>query len=91
MVMLSPLGLPCNPPPWGMLTAVDLEIASGGGTLSDNGDGTWTYTPAANASDSTIQNALHAAASRSDTSCAFRWKTPRSSARTSRTKTVKAA
>jgi quinoprotein glucose dehydrogenase len=24
-LLLSPLGLPCNPPPWGMLTAVDLE------------------------------------------------------------------
>ena len=24
-VMLSPLGLPCNPPPWGMLAAVDLK------------------------------------------------------------------
>lgn len=23
-ILLSPLGLPCNPPPWGMLTAVDL-------------------------------------------------------------------
>lgn len=23
-LLLSPLGLPCNPPPWGMLTAVDL-------------------------------------------------------------------
>jgi quinoprotein glucose dehydrogenase len=24
-LVLSPLGLPCNPPPWGMLTAVDLS------------------------------------------------------------------
>lgn len=24
-LLLSPLGLPCNPPPWGMLTAVDLS------------------------------------------------------------------
>jgi quinoprotein glucose dehydrogenase len=24
-VILSPLGIPCNPPPWGRLTAVDLE------------------------------------------------------------------
>lgn len=24
-VLLSPLGLPCNPPPWGMLTAIDLN------------------------------------------------------------------
>jgi quinoprotein glucose dehydrogenase len=24
-LLLSPLGLPCNPPPWGMLTAVDLN------------------------------------------------------------------
>jgi quinoprotein glucose dehydrogenase len=29
-VLLSPLGLPCNPPPWGMLTAVDL----GSGTIA---------------------------------------------------------
>jgi len=28
-LLLSPLGLPCNPPPWGMLTAVDL----GSGTI----------------------------------------------------------
>ena len=30
------------------LTAVGLIITSGGGTLIDNGDGTWSYTPAAN-------------------------------------------
>lgn len=24
-VLLSPLGIPCNPPPWGLLTAVDLD------------------------------------------------------------------
>ncbi|PKQ04318.1 MAG: pyrroloquinoline quinone-dependent dehydrogenase, partial [Alphaproteobacteria bacterium HGW-Alphaproteobacteria-12] len=24
-LLMSPLGLPCNPPPWGMLTAVDLS------------------------------------------------------------------
>ncbi len=24
-ILFSPLGLPCNPPPWGMLTAVDLD------------------------------------------------------------------
>ena len=30
------------------LTAIDLLIASGNGTLVDNGDGTWNYTPAAN-------------------------------------------
>ena len=24
-VALSPLGLPCNPPPWGVLAAVDLK------------------------------------------------------------------
>ena len=24
-LMLSPLGMPCNPPPWGALTAIDLE------------------------------------------------------------------
>ena len=24
-ILFSPLGLPCNPPPWGMLTAVDLN------------------------------------------------------------------
>jgi VCBS repeat-containing protein len=29
------------------LTATGLSISSGGGTLTDNGDGTWTYTPAA--------------------------------------------
>jgi large repetitive protein len=31
-----------------MLTASALAITSGGGSLVDNGDGTWTYTPAAN-------------------------------------------
>ena len=30
------------------LTAVNLAIATGNGGLVDNGDGTWTYTPAAN-------------------------------------------
>ena len=30
------------------LTATELLIASGNGTLVDNGDGTWNYTPAAN-------------------------------------------
>ena len=30
------------------LTAVNLAIAAGNGGLVDNGDGTWTYTPAAN-------------------------------------------
>ena len=30
------------------LSAVGLSIVSGNGTLVDNGDGTWTYTPAAN-------------------------------------------
>ncbi|WDZ81666.1 cadherin-like domain-containing protein (plasmid) [Ensifer adhaerens] len=30
------------------LTAKDLKISAGDGTLHDNGDGTWTYTPAAN-------------------------------------------
>ncbi len=30
------------------LTANDLKIAAGDGTLLSNGDGTWTYTPAAN-------------------------------------------
>jgi hypothetical protein len=30
------------------LTATALAIASGGGTLVDNGDGTWNYTPASN-------------------------------------------
>ncbi len=30
------------------LTAIGLAISSGAGTLVDNGDGTWTYTPAAN-------------------------------------------
>ena len=27
-LLLSPLGLPCNPPPWGMLTAVDLNTGT---------------------------------------------------------------
>ena len=31
-----------------VLTATNLTIASGNGILLDNGDGTWTYTPAAN-------------------------------------------
>ena len=31
-----------------MLTATGLAITSGNGTLVDNGDGTWNYTPAAN-------------------------------------------
>ena len=30
------------------LTATNLAITSGGGNLVDNGDGTWSYTPAAN-------------------------------------------
>src|SRR6185436_10693356 len=30
------------------LTATGLGVVSGGGALVDNGDGTWTYTPAAN-------------------------------------------
>ncbi len=30
------------------LTAINLAIASGSGTLVDNGNGTWSYTPAAN-------------------------------------------
>ena len=30
------------------LTAVNLAISSGNGTLVDNGNGTWSYTPAAN-------------------------------------------
>ena len=30
------------------LTAINLSIASGSGTLVDNNDGTWSYTPAAN-------------------------------------------
>ena len=24
-VLLSPIGLPCNPPPWGTLSAIDLN------------------------------------------------------------------
>ena len=36
------------------LTAVGLSISSGNGTLVDNGDGTWTYTPAQN--DNTAVN-----------------------------------
>ena len=28
------------------LTAINLAIASGNGTLVDNGNGTWSYTPA---------------------------------------------
>ena len=27
-VLVSPLGLPCNPPPWGVLTAVDLDAGT---------------------------------------------------------------
>jgi quinoprotein glucose dehydrogenase len=27
-LLLSPLGLPCNPPPWGMLTAIDLATGT---------------------------------------------------------------
>jgi quinoprotein glucose dehydrogenase len=27
-ILLSPLGIPCNPPPWGMLTAVDLNAGT---------------------------------------------------------------
>ncbi len=30
------------------LTATGLTISSGAGSLIDNGDGTWTYTPALN-------------------------------------------
>ncbi|UCO97642.1 cadherin-like domain-containing protein [Metapseudomonas lalkuanensis] len=30
------------------LTATDLQISAGSGTLIDNGDGTWSYTPALN-------------------------------------------
>ena len=30
------------------LTAINLAIASGSGTLVDNGNGTWSYTPALN-------------------------------------------
>ena len=30
------------------LTAINLAISSGSGTLVDNGNGTWSYTPAAN-------------------------------------------
>ena len=30
------------------LTATNLAISAGAGSLSDNGDGTWDYTPAAN-------------------------------------------
>jgi quinoprotein glucose dehydrogenase len=28
VLVTSPLGLPCNPPPWGMLTAVDLDTGT---------------------------------------------------------------
>jgi quinoprotein glucose dehydrogenase len=27
-ILLSPLGIPCNPPPWGMLTAIDLNAGT---------------------------------------------------------------
>jgi quinoprotein glucose dehydrogenase len=27
-ILFSPIGLPCNPPPWGMLTAVDLNAGT---------------------------------------------------------------
>ena len=30
------------------LTAINLAISAGNGTLVDNGNGTWTYHPAAN-------------------------------------------
>jgi hypothetical protein len=42
--LLSGVTDPDGPPP----VARDLAIASGLGSLADNGDGTWTYTPAAN-------------------------------------------
>ena len=35
------------------LTAINLQIASGGGTLTNNNDGTWTYHPAPNG-DTTV-------------------------------------
>jgi hypothetical protein len=31
-VLFSPLGVPCNPPPWGMLTVVDLNARTVAGT-----------------------------------------------------------
>ena len=41
----------------GALTASGLAISAGAGTLVDNGDGTWTYTPAAN--DDTTVNFIY--------------------------------
>jgi VCBS repeat-containing protein len=35
------------------LTAVNLALSSGSGTLADNGDGTWTFSPSANWNGST--------------------------------------
>jgi len=32
--VLSPLGIPCNPPPWGALAAVDLDLAAGKGAIA---------------------------------------------------------
>ena len=40
------------------LTAASLTIATGGGSLVDNDDGTWTYTPALN-DDTSVSFSYH--------------------------------
>ena len=47
IITQSDLLVNASDPDGGSLTAENLSIAAGNGTLSDNGDGTWTYTPAA--------------------------------------------
>lgn len=52
------------------LTVTSLGIASGGGVLVDNGDGTWTYTPAANDDTSVTFNYTVSDGSLTDSSTA---------------------